>query len=114
VLEGLHSILSIPENPDGDHVTLFHSSFQDFLTSESRAGAYFIDPVLMNTDLAKLCLGCIATLPKFSFPTLRDPMQCWNPIKVHLEQQDGFKLMELLCDMRAVIGFIILQRHRII
>src|SRR3984885_3524572 len=71
VLEGLHSILSIPEDPDADPVTIFHSSLHDFLTSESRAGAYFIDPVSMNKNLAKLCLGCIATLPKFSFPTFR-------------------------------------------
>ena len=88
VLEGLHSILSIPEDPDADPVTIFHSSLHDFLTSESRAGAYFIDPVSMNTNLAKLCLGCIATLPKFSFPTFRDPIQCWNPMKEHLERQD--------------------------
>jgi NACHT domain len=88
VLEGLHSILSIPEDSDAGPVTLYHSSLHDFLTTESRSGDYFIDPIAMNADLAKLCLGCIATLPMFPFPTFRDPIHCWNLIKDHLAGQD--------------------------
>jgi hypothetical protein len=88
VLEGLHAILSIPEDPGAGPVTLFHSSLHDFLTTESRSGGYFIDPLAMNADLAKLCLGCITTLPKFPFPSFRDPIHCWNLIKKHLEGQD--------------------------
>jgi hypothetical protein len=79
VLEGLHPIFSIPKDPNADPVTLFHSSLHDFLTSKSHAGDYFI---------ARLCLGCIATLPEFSFPTFCDPIQHQNSMKKHLEKQD--------------------------
>ena len=88
VLEKLHSVLSIPENPDTGVVAPFHLSLHDFLVSRDRAGSYFIDPHLKHTQLARLCLKRISTLPKFTFPTVRHPAGCWDDVIQCLQQAD--------------------------
>jgi hypothetical protein len=87
VLENLHSILSIPANPDTGPVTTWHLSLHDFLTCSSRAGIYYIDPSLKHADLTKLCLMRIATLPKPPPRICRhlDPIQCRSAIKDYFE-----------------------------
>jgi hypothetical protein len=48
VLEGLHSIVSIPEDPNAA-VTVFHLSLREFLTSKDCTDKYFIDTSLKHT-----------------------------------------------------------------
>ncbi|KIM85005.1 hypothetical protein PILCRDRAFT_378357 [Piloderma croceum F 1598] len=88
VLERLHSILSIPEDPETGVVTPFHLSLHDFLVTHDRAGHYFIDPSLTHAQLARSCLKRISTLPRFTFPTFRNPMHSWVAIAEHIQQAD--------------------------
>jgi hypothetical protein len=95
VLEKLHSVLSIPENPDTGVVAPFHLSLHDFLVSPDRAGRYFIDPHSRHTQLAKLCLKRISALPKFTFPPIRHPAGCWDDVVQCLQQADTANRMTI-------------------
>lgn len=86
VLEGLHSILSIPPTPNAGTLTSYHLSLRDFLTSPERAGIYFVDPPLKHADLAECCLKHVVKLPKFAYPTLGDPARCQQAVEQHLRE----------------------------
>lgn len=88
VLERLHSILFIPEDLETGVVIPFHLSLHDFLITHDRAGCYFIDPSLIHVQLARSCLKRISTLPRFTFPTFRNPMHSWNAVVEHIQQAD--------------------------
>ena len=65
-LEGLHSILSIPDDPDQGPVFPLHLSFNDFLTSHHRAGEYAIDAQSAHTALSRACLALISQdIPRY-------------------------------------------------
>jgi hypothetical protein len=88
VLEGLHSVLSIPEDYEAGPVTPAHLSLQEFLASRDRAGRFFINPSLKHTDLAKCCLTRIRTLPEYTFNYSSNPKLCWDAVMVHVRQGD--------------------------
>jgi hypothetical protein len=88
VLEGLHSVLSIPEDYEAGPVTPAHLSLQEFLTSRDRAGGFFVDPSLKNMELAKCCLTRIRTLPKYTFSYPSNPRLCWNAVMMYVRQDD--------------------------
>jgi NACHT domain len=88
VLEGLHSILSIPEDYEAGPVTPVHLSLQEFLVSRDRAGRFFINPSLKHTDLAKCCLTRIRTLPEYTFSYSSNPKLCWDAVLTHVQQDD--------------------------
>ena len=65
-LEGLHSVLSIPDDPDQGSVSPLHLSFNDFLTSHHRAGEYVIDSESAHTALSRACLALISQdIPRY-------------------------------------------------
>ena len=86
VLQPLHSIISIPPNPDAGTLKSFHLSLHDFLTSRERSGIYFIDLSLQHADLAKCCLKRIVTLPRFTYLPLSDPARCRLAVEQHLKE----------------------------
>lgn len=90
LFEKLHSILlipdlSIPVNFVTGLVTTIHLSLYDFITCEDRSGPYFVDPSSKDADLAKYCLDRIATLPRLTFLTSRDPYQCRSAVAEYME-----------------------------
>lgn len=77
VLEKLHSVVSIPADPDsGEAVAPYHMSLHEFLTSKDRAGEYFIDPSMMHAALARCCLQRISTFPSCTPPLFRGFRDC--------------------------------------
>jgi hypothetical protein len=88
VLERLHSILSIPEDPNIGVVTPFHISLHDYLITRDHAGQFFLDPSLVHDQLAGCCLKRIRTLPKFTSPTFTRSKHCWNAVASYLQQVD--------------------------
>ena len=61
-LLGVQSIIKIPGHDD-QPIMLYHTSFQDFLTTKSRSEQYFIDPPLQHLHLAICCLKHLAEHP---------------------------------------------------
>jgi hypothetical protein len=88
VLERLHSILSIPEDPNIGVVTPFHISLHDYLITRDHAGQFFLDPSLVHDQLAGCCLKRIRTLPKFTSPTFVSSIHCWDAVASYLQQVD--------------------------
>jgi len=88
VLERLHSILSIPEDPNIGVVAPFHISLHDYLITRDHAGQFFLDPSLVHVQLAGCCLKRIRTLPKFTSPTFINSTHCWNAVVSYLRQVD--------------------------
>ena len=56
-LSGLHSILDIPPPTDDyNPIRLFHASLGDFLVDKLRSGNYFLDELIVHTNIAQCCL----------------------------------------------------------
>ncbi|KAF5326451.1 hypothetical protein D9611_000969 [Ephemerocybe angulata] len=73
-LRGLHSVVDVENLNWSEKQPLFHASFFDFITSESRAGTYFID---LRLSHAQMLCKCIDRLHLIMHPTadiiLQDP-----------------------------------------
>jgi len=54
-LQGVQSIIMVPEDDDGP-VRLFHTSLRDFLTTQARSHDFFINPVTSHLSVAADCL----------------------------------------------------------
>ncbi|KAL0953759.1 hypothetical protein HGRIS_004948 [Hohenbuehelia grisea] len=60
-LRGLQSVLVLPSNGT-QPIRIFHPSFYDFLTNESRSRDYFISPAVGHAKLVRLCMKMIPSL----------------------------------------------------
>jgi hypothetical protein len=50
-LDGLHSIISVPQS-NAEELAFFHASFSDFLNDQSRSGPFCVDPGIGGSRLA--------------------------------------------------------------
>jgi hypothetical protein len=55
-LQGLHSVILLPEEEDEDPVSLHHASFHDYLNDLTRSGMYYVGGSQQRIDLALLAL----------------------------------------------------------
>jgi hypothetical protein len=59
-LEGLHSILSIPDNVEKP-VTIYHDSLRNFLMDSYRSNDFFVVPLKQHDDIVHHCLKLMTT-----------------------------------------------------
>jgi hypothetical protein len=55
-LQGVQSILNVPED-DEQPIQLFHTSLQDFLTTEARSKDFFVNPAICHLSIVTACLA---------------------------------------------------------
>jgi hypothetical protein len=53
VLQGLHSVIHLPEDDDENEISFHHASFLDFLQDPTRAGIFYVGGDQHHTDLSR-------------------------------------------------------------
>jgi hypothetical protein len=69
VLRGLHSVISLPEDDEGqDRISIHHASFGDFLQDPTRAGVFCVSGCQHHADLSRHILKAFSY--KYDDPSL--------------------------------------------
>ncbi|KAJ7786935.1 hypothetical protein B0H13DRAFT_2527974 [Mycena leptocephala] len=61
VLQGLHSVIRLPEDDDENEISFHHASFLDFLQDPTRAGIFYVGGDQHHTDLSRHILKTFHT-----------------------------------------------------
>ena len=57
-LSSLHSLIYIPSPQHSiRHISIFHASFQDFISNQTLSSRHYLDPCISHVSLALLCLS---------------------------------------------------------